>query len=75
MLSLGVGIKGGDSHSAHADWYDTKGDLSNVLVVTMLLYMTTPEEGGSTFFPEFQNGPGKEKGYHFKAKRGDLAIW
>ena len=74
--ATGVGIKDGDSHPPHVDWYEVrKGDMSNVLLVTMLLYLSTPEEGGSTFFPEFDNGPGKEKGYHFKANRGDLAIW
>jgi len=74
-LPDGVAYKGGDFHPAHTDWFEAngKGDLTNVLIITMIVYLTTPEEGGSTYFPKaIVNG---KKGYHFKAKRGDLAVW
>jgi len=71
-LPDGIGLKGGDYHPPHTDWFEpTKGDLSNVLIVTMILYLTSPEAGGTTFFQHAQKG----KGYHFQPVRGNLAVW
>ena len=72
----GAGSEVGDFHPTHTDWFQrSKNDTSDVLIVSMLLYLTTPEEGGSTFFPHVDRGPDLPKGYHFQAKRGNLAIW
>merc|ERR1719162_2057150 len=71
-LPDGIGLKGGDYHPPHTDWFEPeKGDLSNVLIVTMILYLTSPEEGGTTYFQHAQKG----KGYHFQPVRGNLAVW
>lgn len=43
----------------------------DALLVTLMIYLTTPEEGGETLFDDANGG----KGYHFKPKRGDLAVW
>jgi len=73
-LPDGVAYAGGDYHPPHTDWFETtKGDPSNVLIITMIVYLTSPEKGGSTFFSHaWVNGT---KGYHFAPKRGDLAVW
>lgn len=56
-LSDGLGLKGGDYHPPHTDWFEpTRGDLSNVLIVTMILYLTSPEAGGTTFFRQALGG-------------------
>lgn len=71
-LPDGIGLKGGDYHPPHTDWFEPeKGDLTNVLIVTMILYLTSPEEGGTTYFRHAQKG----KGYHFQPVRGNLAVW
>merc|ERR1719171_3209149 len=68
------GIKGGDYHPPHTDWFtSTPGDTSHVLIITMILYLTSPEVGGTTFFEAaVVNGT---RGYHFAPKRGNLAVW
>jgi len=73
-LADGVGIAGGDYHPPHTDWFSSiPNDTSHVLIITMILYLTSPEEGGTTFFEHaVVNGT---KGYHFAPKRGDLAVW
>jgi len=73
-LADGNGVAGGDYHPPHTDWFQsTKGDNSNVLIISMILYLTSPEEGGTTYFPQaWVNG---KKGYHFQPKRGNLAAW
>jgi len=40
-------------------------------VLSAMLYLTTPEEGGNTKFQGAFNGTG----FEFKAKRGDLVLW
>jgi len=71
-LPDGIALKGGDYHPPHTDWFEpTKGDLSHVLIVTMILYLTSPEEGGTTYFKHAMGG----KGYHFQPVRGNLAVW
>jgi len=71
-LPDGIALKGGDYHPPHTDWFEpTKGDLSHVLIVTMIVYLTSPEEGGTTYFQHALGG----KGYHFQPKRGNLAVW
>jgi len=71
-LPDGLGLKGGDYHPPHTDWFvPNQGDLSHVLIVTMILYLTSPEEGGTTYFKHAMN----EKGYHFLPVRGNLAVW
>ena len=42
----------------------TKGDLSNVLIVTMILYLTSPEAGGTTFFQHAQKGKVSQLSLH-----------
>jgi len=73
-LEAGKGFRGGDNHPPHTDWFQsTKGDTSYVLIISMILYLTTPEKGGTTFFPQkWDNG---KKGYGFEPKRGHLAAW
>jgi len=73
-LQDGVGITGGDYHPPHTDWFSsTPGDTSHVLIISMILYLTSPEKGGTTLFPAaWVNGT---KGYHFQPKRGSLAAW
>jgi len=77
-LGDGVGFKGGDYHPPHTDWYERPGmGKDDALLITLMIYMTTPEEGGQTNFPDAHLGkeaPGP-KGYNFQPKRGDLAIW
>eukprot|EP00656_Telonema_subtile_P045974 TRINITY_DN5226_c0_g1_i1.p1 TRINITY_DN5226_c0_g1~~TRINITY_DN5226_c0_g1_i1.p1 ORF type:complete len:329 (+),score=49.64 TRINITY_DN5226_c0_g1_i1:238-1224(+) len=71
-LPDGIGLAGGDYHPPHTDWFEPKkGDLTNVLIVTMIVYLTTPEQGGTTYFKHAMDG----KGYHFKPTRGNLAVW
>eukprot|EP00658_Telonema_sp_P-2_P048838 TRINITY_DN37141_c0_g1_i1.p1 TRINITY_DN37141_c0_g1~~TRINITY_DN37141_c0_g1_i1.p1 ORF type:complete len:388 (-),score=111.00 TRINITY_DN37141_c0_g1_i1:425-1588(-) len=71
-LADGVGLAGGDYHPPHTDWFvPTKGDLSHVLIVTMILYLTSPEEGGTTYFKHAIGG----KGHHIQPVRGDVAVW
>ena len=43
----------------------------DALLVTLMIYLTSPEEGGQTLFDDANDG----KGYHFEPKRGDLAVW
>ena len=73
-LADGVGYAGGDYHPPHTDWFSSiPGDTSHVLIISMILYLTSPEEGGTTYFEHaWVNGT---KGYHFQPKRGDLAAW
>jgi len=71
-LPDGLGLKGGDYHPPHTDWFEpNKGDLTHVLIVTMILYLTSPEQGGTTYFKHALGG----KGYHFQPVRGNLAVW
>merc|ERR1712086_853962 len=73
-LQDGEGYQGGDYHPPHTDWFSsTPGDTSHVLIISMILYLTIPENGGTTYFPRsIVNGT---QGYHFKPKRGNLAAW
>ena len=51
---------------------------NDALLVTLMIYMSTPEEGGQTEFPDAFGGktlPDGGKGYRFQPKRGDLAVW
>lgn len=67
-----TGLVGGDYHPPHVDWFETTpGDLSHVLLMTQMLYLTSPEEGGETDFPFAFGG----KGYKQLPIRGDLVIW
>ena len=51
-LPDGVAYEGGDYHPPHTDWFETDtGDNSNVLIISMILYLTSPEKGGTTYFP------------------------
>jgi len=67
-LPEGVGYEGGDYHPPHTDWFETeKGDSSNVLIISMLLYLTSPEKGGTTYFPfAWHNGTKGEPLYCHK---------
>jgi len=73
-LEAGKAYEGGDYHPPHTDWFETQtGDTSDVLIVTMILYLTSPEKGGTTLFANARvNGT---QGYHFQPKRGNLAVW
>jgi len=74
-LPKGVGFSGGDYHPPHTDWFEAngKGDISNVLIITMIVYLTSPEKGGTTYFKNaVVDG---KNGYHFQPKRGNLAVW
>jgi len=71
-LPDGVGFKGGDYHPPHTDWYELPGmGVGDALLITLMIYMTTPEEGGQTRFADANGG----KGFDFQPRRGDLAIW
>jgi len=71
-LPDGVGYKGGDYHPPHTDWYERPGmGKDDALLVTLMIYMTSPEEGGQTHFESANDG----KGYNFQPVRGDLAVW
>jgi len=78
-LDSSHGFKGGDYHPPHTDWYERPGMGKNdALLVTLMIYMSTPEEGGQTEFPDAFGGktlPDGGKGYRFQPKRGDLAVW
>jgi len=67
-----TGHVGGDYHPPHVDWFETNpGDMSHVLLMTQMLYLSSPEEGGQTDFPRSLGG----KGFKFEPVRGDLVIW
>jgi len=68
-LPDGVGVKGGDTHPPHTDWYPR--DTGGTLVLSLMLYLTSPENGGTTRFAHAQGG----KGFEFTPTRGDLAVW
>lgn len=71
-LPDGVGFKGGDYHPPHTDWYERPGmGKDDALLVTLMIYLTSPEEGGQTHFDSANSG----KGYNFQPVRGDLAVW
>jgi len=71
-LPDGVAYKGGDYHPPHTDWYELPGmGKGDALLITLMIYMTTPEEGGQTRFADANKG----KGFDFQPRRGDLAIW
>jgi len=78
-LPDGTGFEGGDFHPPHTDWYTRPGMGTNdALLVTMMIYLSTPEEGGETNFALANGGkslPEGGQGFNFKARRGDLAIW
>ena len=59
-------------HPLHTDWFEIEhpdGESSN-LIVTALLCLSTPEEGGATYFPN-----AKPKAFRVKPKRGMLVVW
>lgn len=73
-LPDGVAYEGGDYHPPHTDWFETDtGDNSNVLIISMILYLTSPEKGGTTYFPHAWHND--TKGFHFQPRRGSLAAW
>jgi len=69
-LADGVGTKGGDLHPEHSDYFE-RHDKQNVLLISVMLYLSTPEVGGQTNFHEANGGAG----IRYTAKRGNLAVW
>lgn len=66
---LSSSCKGGDRFHKHEDYIDDgSGDK---LLVSMTMYLSSPEDGGQTRFEAAHGG----KGYDYSAWRGDLGIW
>jgi len=66
---LSMSCSGGDRFHKHQDFTDD-GDGAKILV-SMTMYLTSPEKGGQTRFEAANGG----QGYDFQARRGDLGIW
>ena len=59
-------------HPLHTDWFKIErpdGESSH-LILTALLCLSTPEEGGATYFPK-----AKPKAFRLKCRRGMLMVW
>ena len=59
-------------HPLHTDWFeisDGDGGKSH-LIVTAMLCLSTPEEGGATYFPK-----GKPRPFRVKPRKGTLVVW
>jgi len=57
----------GQSHPVHNDSYEIG---HSTLIVTALLYLTTPDEGGGTWFPSASPSP-----LLVRARAGRLLVW
>ena len=59
-------------HPLHTDWFEIEkhdGTKSN-LIVTAMLCLSTPKEGGATYFPK-----AKPKPFRVKPRKGMLVAW
>uniref|UniRef100_A0A383VHQ9 procollagen-proline 4-dioxygenase n=1 Tax=Tetradesmus obliquus TaxID=3088 RepID=A0A383VHQ9_TETOB len=76
----------GQKYEAHYDYFhdpvNTRMEAGGQRVVTVLMYLTTPEHGGETVFPDAEKkveGPGWSecalKGLANKPKRGDALMF
>eukprot|EP00472_Partenskyella_glossopodia_P008760 CAMPEP_0197521594 /NCGR_PEP_ID=MMETSP1318-20131121/6864_1 /TAXON_ID=552666 /ORGANISM="Partenskyella glossopodia, Strain RCC365" /LENGTH=242 /DNA_ID=CAMNT_0043073651 /DNA_START=182 /DNA_END=910 /DNA_ORIENTATION=- len=57
-------------HPPHVDFYHSES-YGETLVLTIMLYLTSPEAGGETHFPHAHDG----SGYSFSPIAGNLACW
>ncbi|GAB5371771.1 hypothetical protein AAMO2058_001608400 [Amorphochlora amoebiformis] len=56
-------------HPPHVDYFES--DDGSVLVLTIMLYLHSPDHGGETAFPRANGG----KGYAFAPTSGNVAAW